>query len=117
MDEKLRLTYLYDFYGELLNDRQRQIYEDSVFNDLSLGEIAKKREEELTAIIAEQKLKPEETKTFIENSFRDGILRTTGTDIDKILPPTSRFGGGNRSEVKKNVIERLKEFFEKYFGV
>lgn len=79
--------------------------------------IAKKREEELSAIIAEQKLKPEETKTFIENSFRDGILRTTGTDIDKILPPTSRFGGGNRSEVKKNVIERLKEFFEKYFGV
>lgn len=79
--------------------------------------IAKKREEELIAIIAEQKLKPEETKTFIENSFRDGILRTTGTDIDKILPPTSRFGGGNRSEVKKNVIERLKEFFEKYFGV
>lgn len=41
MDEKLRLTYLYDFYGELLNDRQRQIYEDSVFNDLSLGEIAR----------------------------------------------------------------------------
>lgn len=79
--------------------------------------IAKKREEELIAIIAEQKLKPEETKTFIENSFRDGVLRTTGIDIDRILPPVSRFGGGNRSEVKKTVIERLKEFFEKYFGV
>jgi len=79
--------------------------------------IAKKREEELTAIIAEQKLKPEETKTFIENSFRDGALRTTGIDIDRILPPVSRFGGGNRSEVKKTVIERLKEFFEKYFGI
>lgn len=79
--------------------------------------IAKKREEELTAIIAEQKLKPEETKTFIENSFRDGVLRTTGIDIDRILPSVSRFGGGNRSEVKKTVIERLKEFFEKYFGV
>lgn len=79
--------------------------------------IAKKREEELTAIIAEQKLKPEETKTFIENSFRDGVLRTTGIDIDIILPPVSRFGGGNRSEVKKTVIERLKEFFEKYFGI
>ena len=83
--------------------------------------IAKKREEELAAIIAEQKLKPEETKTFIENSFRDGNLRTTGIDIDRILPPVSRFGGGNggvnRSEVKKTVIERLREFFEKYFGV
>ena len=69
------------------------------------------------SFIAEQKLKPEETKAFIENSFRDGILRTTGTDIDRILPPVSRFGGGNRSEVKKTVIERLKEFFEKYFGI
>ena len=33
-------AYLYDFYGELLNERQRKIYEDFVFNDLSLGEIA-----------------------------------------------------------------------------
>ena len=40
MDDKLRLTYLYDFYGELLNEHQRRIYEDFVFNDLSLGEIA-----------------------------------------------------------------------------
>ncbi len=83
--------------------------------------ITKKREEELSAITTELKLKPEETKAFIENSFRDGNLRTTGTDIDKILPPVSRFGSGNgginRSEVKKTVIERLKGFFEKYFGV
>ena len=40
MDDKLKQTYLYDFYGELLNEQQRQIYEDFVFNDLSLGEIA-----------------------------------------------------------------------------
>ena len=82
-----------------------------------LAYIQKKKVEELEQITAELKLKPEETKIFIENSFRDGALRTTGTDIDKILPPTSRFGGGNRSEVKKNVITRLLEFFERYFGV
>ena len=40
MNEKVLQTYLYDFYGELLNEHQRQIYEDFVFNDLSLGEIA-----------------------------------------------------------------------------
>ena len=40
VDEKLRQTYLYDFYGELLNEHQRRIYEDFVFDDLSLGEIA-----------------------------------------------------------------------------
>ena len=40
MEEKLEQAYLYDFYGELLNGHQRQVYEDFVFNDLSLGEIA-----------------------------------------------------------------------------
>ncbi len=40
MEEKLEQAYLYDFYGELLNEHQRRIYEDFVFNDLSLGEIA-----------------------------------------------------------------------------
>ena len=37
MDQKLEQAYLYDFYGELLKERQRRIYEDFVFNDLSLG--------------------------------------------------------------------------------
>ncbi len=32
---------LYDFYGELLTEHQRSVYEDVVFNDLSLGEAAK----------------------------------------------------------------------------
>ena len=40
MEKKLEQAYLYDFYGELLNEHQRQVYEDFVFNDLSLGEIA-----------------------------------------------------------------------------
>lgn len=34
-------TYLYDFYGELLTEHQRSIYEDFVLDDLSLSEIAK----------------------------------------------------------------------------
>ena len=40
MEEKVIQTYLYDFYGELLNEHQREIYEDFVFDDLSLSEIA-----------------------------------------------------------------------------
>lgn len=38
-----RLEYkgmLYDFYGELLTQHQKKVYEDAVFNDLSLSEIA-----------------------------------------------------------------------------
>ena len=33
------------------------------------------------------------------------------------LPPVSRFGGGNRTEKKQGVIQRLSRFFEKYLGV
>lgn len=40
MDEKVTQAYLYDFYGELLNDHQRKIYEAFAFEDFSLAEIA-----------------------------------------------------------------------------
>lgn len=43
MESKVRQTYLYDFYGELLNEHQRKVFEDFVFNDLSLGEIAEEQ--------------------------------------------------------------------------
>lgn len=33
-------TMLFDFYGELLTDHQRQVYEDAVYQDMSLSEIA-----------------------------------------------------------------------------
>ncbi|MCF0131423.1 MAG: YlxM family DNA-binding protein [Pseudobutyrivibrio sp.] len=40
MEEKIKAGYLYDFYGELLTEHQRTVYEMSVFEDLSLSEIA-----------------------------------------------------------------------------
>lgn len=79
--------------------------------------VQRRKAEELQEIIESEHLKPEETEKFIESSFRDGQVRTTGTDIDKILPPMSRFGGGNRKEKKKTVIEKIRTFFEKYFGL
>ena len=80
--------------------------------------VKKKKEQDLEAIITEENLKEDEAKKFIENSFRDGGIKITGTDIDKILPPISRFSGGsNRTLKKQTVIEKLKIFFEKYFGV
>lgn len=79
--------------------------------------VAEQRENDLVTIIKEEKLKEEETRRFLENSFREGEVKTVGTDIEKLLPPVSRFGGGNRAKKKQGVIEKLKNFFEKYFGV
>lgn len=79
--------------------------------------VQRRKAEDLNEIIESEHLKPEETEKFIESSFRDGQVRSTGTDIDKILPPMSRFGGGNRQEKKKSVIEKIQSFFERYFGL
>ena len=79
--------------------------------------VRRQKAEDLQELIEAENLKPEETEKFIESSFKEGQVRTTGTDIDKILPPMSRFGGGNRQQKKKTVIEKLQAFFEKYFGL
>jgi len=40
MEKILERSLLYDFYGELLSEHRKKIYESFVFEDLSLGEIA-----------------------------------------------------------------------------
>ena len=75
-----------------------------------------RKEEDLTALIADENLKAEETRRFINNAFRDGVLKTTGMDIDGIMPPMSRFGG-DRAGKKQGIIEKLMVFFEKYLGI
>ena len=78
--------------------------------------VAAQKEREIGLIIQEHKLKDAETRKFIDNCFRDGAIKTIGSDIEKILPPVSLFGGG-RTAIKETVIERLQEFFNKYFGL
>ena len=79
--------------------------------------IAEEKEKQLVQIIQEEKLNEEATRKFISDSFRSGEVRTTGTDIDKLMPPTSRFGGGNRAAKKQTIIEKLKAFFERFFSI
>jgi type I restriction enzyme, R subunit len=74
------------------------------------------KEKDIALMIEEERLKPEETRRFIDTALRDGMLKTTGTAIDKIMPPMSRFGGG-RDVKKRGIIEKLQKFFEKYFGL
>ena len=79
--------------------------------------VAEEKERQLVAIIQEENLKDDETRRFMESSFRDGSVKTTGTDIDRLMPPISRFGGGNRAEKKQTIIEKLKGFFDRFFGI
>ena len=79
--------------------------------------VSEQREKELVQIIQEEKLKEPETRKYLANAFRDGEIKTVGTDIDKLMPPVSRFGGGGRAQKKQGVIDKLKSFFDKFFGI
>ncbi|WFR54822.1 YlxM family DNA-binding protein [Anaerocolumna sp. AGMB13025] len=43
LKEKVELSILFDFYGELLKNHNKQIFEDYILNDLSLSEIAEEQ--------------------------------------------------------------------------
>jgi len=80
--------------------------------------ITAKKIEELDRIIKEEGLNAKETKSFVENAFRDGSIPFAGTAITKILPPVSRFSKDNFHAVKKQtVLDRLRMFFDRYFAL
>lgn len=80
--------------------------------------IEARREAELTAIIDEEKLRPDAARVFVDEALRDGALRTTGTAITKVLTPASRFArGGGHVEKKQRVIRKLGMYFETFFGL
>lgn len=77
-----------------------------------------KKKEELDKIISEENLNREETYKFIKNSFEQGKVETNGTEVSEILPPMNMFTPTNDRQEKKNkVIDKLLEFFDKFFSI
>ena len=79
--------------------------------------IAEQKEKELNEIISFERLNEKETRQFISDCFANGEVKTTGTDISKMLPPMSRFGNSNRDKKKERVIDKIMVFFDKFYGI
>ncbi len=79
--------------------------------------IVQEKEKELKDIIETENLKEKETREYISDCFLNGEVKTTGTDIEKILPPISRFKRDSKTKKKQSVINKLKSFFERFFGM
>ncbi|MBF6097830.1 type I restriction endonuclease subunit R [Nocardia cyriacigeorgica] len=103
---------------DLIEDFVDSISVDGAIDEEWQAFIAAKREAELEAIINDENLRGDATHLFVETAFRDGALRTTGTEITKVLPPVSRFtASGGHGEKKQRVIQKLGEFYERFFGL
>ena len=80
--------------------------------------LAEEKDRQMNEIIREEKLKADKTKDFIDRCFKDGYVEENGTAITDILPPMPLFGFGNkRQETKLRVIEKLKEYFERFTNI
>jgi type I restriction enzyme R subunit len=103
---------------DLIMDFVDRVSADGEIDEEWRVHVEAKRVAELDEIIAEEGLKTDETKAFIEHAFRDGRVPISGTAITRILPPVSRFSSdGGHGEKKQRVLARLHAFFERFFGL
>ena len=74
---------------ELIEAFISQVNVDTQVTDDWRRFVLEQEENDLTEIITTEKLREEETRKFVANAFRDGALKTMGTEIDKLMPPIS----------------------------
>ena len=112
MEEKIELGYLYDFYGELLNEHQRRIYQDFVLNDLSLGEITQEEgisRQGVSDLVKRctKKLSDYERKLHLVEKFM-----SVKQDVERIRVLSEAFSEQNKQEVIREIREISNQIIE-----
>lgn len=81
--------------------------------------LAEAKERELSAIIEEEALDDAATREFMANSFVDGGVPESGTEVASLMTKKpSRFAPANAyAEMKAQVLDRLKTFFDRFNGL
>lgn len=113
LDEIVHLSILYDFYGELLSNHKKQIFEDYVLNDLSLSEIAAEQNISRQGVYdiirrCSKELKDYEGKLALVQKFQS-VKEKLGTikNISETIRQTGELTGIDRIETLADDI--LKE--------
>ncbi len=110
MNKLLEQSLLYDFYGELLTEHQRSVYESFVFEDLSLGEIAEQEGISRQGVHdlvrrCDRALKEYEDKLHLVERFSD--MKEKISSIQQLADhPT---GSDSLKEIRKLTEELLEE--------
>ncbi len=103
MEKIVEQGILYDFYGELLTKRQRKLYEDAVYNDYSISEIASEEGISRQSVFdllkrVNQLLESYESKLHLVEKFR--TIQERVHEIHQIT---------NQDEVKELLNQILEE--------
>ena len=92
--DKIYYNNLYDYYGSLLTDKQKEYYEDYYFNDLSLSEIAENNNVSRNAVHNQLKSAIEKLE-FYENNLK---LYEKSLKLGKII---SKLDNKTKEEIER----------------
>lgn len=104
---------------ELIRDFIEQHTPDNDVHDQWERFVRESQKKQIEEIIKEENLKRDKALEYVGQAFRDGEVRDSGTAIVEILPPMGLFGsaGAKRTEKKNRVIQRLKDFFSRFYDI
>ncbi len=105
MNEIAIKTMLYDFYGTMLTDRQREIYEEYYLNDMSFGEIAEQLQISRAAVFDNIKRSDKMLAHYEERLGLIGQYQSNKEVLEQILALTQ--------DANKDVsIDRIRELVQ-----
>ena len=103
---------------ELIENFIQQVTPSSDIDDDWNTFIHHQMSQEIDQIIHSEGLKEGPARKFIQNSFLNGYVASSGTDIAKIMPPMNPFSKTvNREEKKQSILEKIKAFFDRYYDL
>jgi len=112
-EEIVELSLLFDFYGEMLGEHKKKIFEDYVLNDLSLAEIAEEEgisRQGVHDIVKRctKQLKEYETALHLVEKFQN--MKHKLTKASELLGTTNKEADASDiSEARKLLKEMLEE--------
>ncbi len=103
---------------ELIEQFIDSLTPDSEVNDKWQEYVNRRKRDEFEAIVEEEHLKAAEAREFIETSFKRGYVAEGGLELNGIMPPINPFDpNANREGKLHHVLNRIKEFFNKFFDI
>ncbi len=103
---------------ELIEQFIDSLTPNSEVNDKWQEYVNRRKRDEFEAIVEEEHLKAAEAREFIETSFKRGYVAEGGLELNGIMPPINPFDpNANREGKLHHVLNRIKEFFNKFFDI
>ena len=103
---------------ELIEKFIQTLTPDSKVDDAWREYVNQEKLKQFDKIVEEENLKREETVEFIENAYERGYVPEGGMELDGIMPAINPFDpNANRQGKIQHVVERLKEFFNRFAGI